>query len=371
MSNYMRIITALLLLEFFIIFSPLDTSEWPFGQFIRIDTENPILSPCPESKFYCPLNNKIIQWECAHTFNPAAVVRNGIIYLFYRAEDNYGQGIGMHISRLGLAVSKDGIHFKRYKIPIFYPALDAQSDHEWPGGCEDPRIIEREDGLYVMTYTQWNRKIALLAVATSPDLMHWQKHGYVFEKAQEGSFGRRWSKSGSIVCKREGDRLIAYKIHGKYWMYWGEGNIFLATSNDLISWEPIIDANGFLVSLMEPRPGKFDSALVEPGPPALLVKDGIVLLYNGKNADPPLGDPRIDTHAYSAGQVLLDRNDPKKVIARTEDCFFKPEKPFETKGQYKGGTVFIEGLVHFKGSWFLYYGAADSKVGVAYSPSEN
>ncbi len=329
--------------------------------FERVDTVNPILTPRPESHFSCPLKDREVRWEHDHTFNPAAVVRKGEVFLFYRAEDNSGTGLAQHTSRIGLAKSRDGLHFKRLKKPILYPQNDAQQAHEWPGGCEDPRLVEREDGLYVMTYTQWNRKVALVATATSRDLLHWKKHGYAFAKA---NFDRRWSKSGSIVCRQEGDRLLATKIQGKYWMYWGEGHIYAATSDDLIDWKPLLDASGELIPLVDARPGKFDSALVEPGPPALLTTEGILLLYNGKNSRTD-GDPNLGAGAYAAGQLLFNLNDPTQILARSDDCFFKPERPFEKTGQYKDGTVFIQGLVHFKNRWFLYYGTADSAIGVA------
>ena len=342
--------------------------SWQLGPFERIDEIAPILSPEPSSTFFCPIQNKLVSWEKEHLFNPAAIVRQGKVFLLYRAEDDFGTGIGRHTSRLGLAESSDGIHFQRYPIPVLFPDHDDQKNNEWPGGCEDPRIVEREDGSYVMTYTQWNRLIARLAIATSPDLIHWKKHGYAFAQANKGAFGPRWSKSGSIVCKRHGDRLIAAKIRGNYWMYWGEGTIFCATSKDLIHWEPLLDQAGNLLPILQPRPLKFDSALVEAGPPALLTEHGILLLYNGKNS-PTTGDPAIANGAYSAGQLLLDANDPAKTLARSENCFFKPEMPYETRGQYKGGTVFIQGLVPFEGHWLLYYGAADSVLGAARAPA--
>jgi len=343
-------------------FTIVQSSQWQLGPFERAHEANPIVMPSPYSIFHCPIQDKDIRWEAEHTFNPGAVVRHGKVYLVYRAEDDYGTGIGQHTSRLGLAVSIDGIHFQRKKVPIVFPDEDDQKPHEFPGGCEDPRIVETEEGTYVMTYTQWNHKVPVLGVATSDDLLHWKKHGYVFE----GKCKRNWSKSGSIVCRCEGDRLIATKIRDKYWMYWGEGVIHVAVSDDLISWEPLRNNDGELVVLLEPREGKFDSSLVEAGPPAILTKDGILLLYNGKNAVKN-GDPTIHARAYSAGQILLDIDDPAKILARSEECFLTPEKPYEMWGQYEEGTVFIQGLVHFKDSWFLYYGAADSAIGVAIS----
>jgi predicted GH43/DUF377 family glycosyl hydrolase len=338
--------------------------SWELGPFERIDEVNPILQPNSQSHFYCPLQKKDVPWEGEHTFNPGAVVRNGKVYLLYRAEDDYSRGIGQHTSRIGLAQSEDGRHFVQSDAPVLFPDQDDQSTFEWPGGCEDPRLVETEEGNYVMTYTQWNRQLAVLGVATSPDLIHWTKQGYAFDKAHQGKFGRRWSKSGSIVCRCKGDRLIATKIQGKYWMYWGEGMINIATSDDLISWEPLLDAAGDPVIVLKPRPGKYDSDLVEAGPPAILTDKGIVLLYNGKNSAGN-GDPTIGPGAYSAGQLLLDSENPTRLLARTEECFFRPEKPYETRGQYQDGTVFVQGLVHHQGHWLLYYGAADSVAGVA------
>jgi predicted GH43/DUF377 family glycosyl hydrolase len=330
-------------------------ADWQIGPFNRVYEANPILTPCKDSLFHCPIQNKSVTWESDHVFNPGAVVRNGKVYLIYRAEDDYGQDVGYHTSRLGLAESHDGIHFKRMSSPILFPDHDDQKQAEFPGGCEDPRIVETEEGTYVMTYTQWNQDIALLAIATSADLLHWKKHGYAFQKKME----KRWCKSGSIVCQRQGDRLVAAKIKGKYWMYWGEGNVNVAVSDDLINWEPLHSINYELVSILKPRPNKFDSALVESGPPAILTDKGIVFLYNGKNASEN-GDPTIPKGAYSAGQALFDSNDPTHLIARSEKCFLTPEKTYEREGQYQGGTVFIQGLVHFNAQWILYYGTADS-----------
>lgn len=342
-------------------FGVTDNSDWQLGPFKRVDSANPILTPSSESVFHCPVQNKDIRWEAEHTFNPGAVVRDGKVYLFYRAEDDYGTGIGKHTSRIGLAISNDGIHFERTGAPILYPDSDAQSSYEFPGGCEDPRIVETEEGTYVMAYTQWNREVAVLAIATSKDLLNWTKHGYAF-----GSSSRRYCKSGSIVCRREGDRLIATKIQGKYWMYWGEGVIYAATSDDLISWKYLRDEDGIPLVVVKPRKGKFDSVLVEAGPPALITPNGILLLYNGKNSVIK-GDPQITPKSYSAGQVLFDLSNPTQVLNRCEEYFLTPERPYEKNGQYQSGTVFIQGLVHFQDKWFLYYGTADSGVAVAVS----
>jgi predicted GH43/DUF377 family glycosyl hydrolase len=329
---------------------------WMLGPFLRPEPVQPILEPNANTLFDCPMVGRPVAWQKDHVFNPAAVVRNGRVFLLYRAEDDSGEGIGAHTSRIGLAESADGIHFTAQPTPVLFPAQDNAKPYEWPGGCEDPRIVETDHG-YVLTYTGWDRKTPRLEVATSPDLTHWTKHGPAFE----GPLQNEPSKSGSIVTRRIGDHLVAVQIQGRYWMYWGEGTTMAATSTDLVHWDAVLDAAGKPAIVIAPRPGHFDSGLTEPGPPAVLTKNGIVLIYNGKNAD----DPEIPSGAYSAGQVLLDPSDPSKVVDRSEKPFFEPEQPYEQSGQYRAGTVFVEGLVHFDRRWFLYYGAADSVIGCA------
>jgi len=306
---------------------------------------------------------KAVAWEHDHAFNPAAIARNGNIYLLYRAEDNSGSGVGGHTSRIGLADSLDGIHFSKSKTPVLFPAIDTARTFEWTGGCEDPRIVQRPDGVYVLTYTAWDRKTARLCVATSKDLTHWTKFGPAFAGSQIAS---GWSKSGSIVSRIDNGRLVAAKIQGKYWMYWGDGVLKLASSSNGINWKPYYSGSS-LLEVLKPRPRHFDSSLVEPGPPALLTSNGIVLIYNGMNAKSG-GDPSLGPGAYAAGQALFDARHPEKLLDRSDTYFLKPEGPSETTGQYQSGTVFTEGLSFFKGRWLLYYGAADSYVGMVATP---
>ncbi|WP_138484892.1 glycoside hydrolase family 130 protein [Dyadobacter bucti] len=339
--------------------------DWTFGGFVRPADVNPVISPDSTSTFFCPMNKRQVDWESNDTFNPAATIKNGKIVVLYRAEDKAGRAIGKRTSRLGYAESTDGITFKRRKEPVLYPAEDSQKAMEWPGGCEDPRVAVTEDGLYVIIYTQWNQDKARLGIATSRDLLKWEKHGPAFKNAYGGKFNEIWSKSGSIVTKLVNDKQVIAKINGKYWLYFGEAHVNVATSTDLINWEPVVDKNQDLVNLISPRKGFFDSNLTECGPPAIITDKGIVLLYNGKNDKGEDGDKRFTPNSYCAGQVLFDKNDPTKVLARLDVPFFRPMESFEKSGQYVAGTVFIEGMVYFKKKWLLYYGCADSRVGVA------
>jgi predicted GH43/DUF377 family glycosyl hydrolase len=339
-------------------------AKWQIGPFTRPASGNPVIAPRPDSTFVDPILKRPVHWEVLHTFNPTAIVRDGKIYVLYRAEDDSGaMQIGGHTSRLGLAESTDGISFTRRADPVLYPADDAQQSREWPGGVEDPRIVEAEDGTYVLTYTQWNRKTYSVGIATSSDLTHWTKHGPSFATATGGRYAELKYKSAGIVTQIDKGRLIAAKINGQYWMYWGEGAIHLATSSDLIHWSPVEDAKGTPIEVLRPRSGHFDSTFPEVGPPPVLTSAGIVVLYNGKNAVTD-GDPDLGPNAYAAGEALFDKTDPARLVEQTQHPVLKPMMPYEKTGQYAAGTTFAEGLVYLHGQWFLYYGCADSVVAV-------
>ncbi len=340
-------------------------ASWTLGPFQRPPDAKPVITPTDKTTFYDPMTQTSVRWESMATFNPAAIVREGKVYLIYRAEEKLGEkGIGGHTSRLGLAISEDGLRFERQAEPILYPDEDEQKVFEWTGGVEDPRIVEAEDGRYVLTYTQWNREYPRLAVATSRDLRQWQKHGPIFQHYKDGKYHNQETKSGAIVTELKNGKLVAAKINGKYWMYFGVPHIWLATSEDLIQWQPVEDLDGNLAPVLSPRPGYFDSWLVEAGPPPILTEKGILVLYNAGNQQ-HIGKKNLGNRLYTAGQALFSKEEPWKLLQRTDQPFLKPELPFEKSGQYADGTTFIEGLVFFRGKWFLYYGTADSMVGVA------
>ena len=349
-----------------------DQTNWALGPFTR-PVDGPVIEPRPASVFQDPILNKPVHWEALHTFNPAAVVRDGKVVVLYRAEDDSGaMEIGGHTSRLGMAESEDGIHFTRMPEPVFYPANDSQKSREWPGGVEDPRMVESPDGGYVLMYTQWNQKTYTIGVATSPDLVHWTKHGPAL--GDSGPYAHLMYKSGGVVTKLDHGRLVAARIRGKFWMYWGEIQIRVASSPDLIHWTPVEQSPGKPVVVLQARPGHFDSGFPEVGPPPMLTNKGVLLMYNGKNAGFPdkpdaNADPSLGAGAYAAGQALFDSDDLTRLRERLDQPSLRPEKPYERTGQYAAGTTFAEGLVLFKGKWFLFYGTADTFVGVATAPA--
>jgi predicted GH43/DUF377 family glycosyl hydrolase len=301
-----------------------DSASWPFGAWQRV-SETPVISPQGDG------------WESAGTFNPSVVLRDGKIVMLYRAQDKAGT------SRLGYAESADGVHFKRRTEPVFSP----EKDYEKDGGVEDPRLVQFGD-TYYLTYTGYNKKDAQLCLATSKDLLHWERKGVILP-AYKGRWNIRWTKSGAIVPE---------KIAGKYWMYFlgtakdNNDQVGLASSADLVHWSEETDA-----PVLPVRAGMFDARVAEPGPAPIVTPKGIVLIYNGAD----------DKLVYRTGVAMFDRNDPRRLIARTDTPVFAPEKPWEKVGQVPN-VVFVEGMVQQGKRYLFYYGGADTNVGVAEAP---
>jgi len=313
-------ILGLLLCGLLLAFS--STLAPPFSGW-RLASPDPIISPRGDG------------WESAGTFNPAVVIYGGKYVMLYRAQDKNGT------SRLGYAESADGLHFNRRPEPVLVP----ETDYEKDGGVEDPRLVRFGDTFY-LTYTGYNKKDAQLCLATSKDLVHWQRKGVILP-AYKGNWNVRWTKSGAIVPE---------KIGGKYWMYFlgtSADNIDqmgLAYSSDLAHWTEATQR-----PVLPGRAGNFDSRVVEPGPPPIVTNRGIVLIYNGAD----------DHLVYRTGVAVFDRRDPRKVLYRSEQPIFAPEKDWEKVGQVPN-VVFVEGMAKQKaGGYFFYYGGADKYVGVA------
>jgi predicted GH43/DUF377 family glycosyl hydrolase len=374
-NNLMKLKNFVLLAFIFAIWSCKSSqtgiSRIDFDSFRKTET-NPVLKADSTFAFDCPMKKTTVKWQRADVFNPAAVVKDGKIMLLYRAEDNPKANLGGRTSRIGLAESSDGINFKKYPKPVLYPAEDNFSIYDSPGGCEDPRVVQTAEGTYVMAYTAWNYDTPRLSIAFSKDLVTWEKKGPAFAKAYEGKFKNMATKSGSILTKLEGKNYVAAKINGKYWMYWGEHGVNLAWSENMYDWYPELDNSGNLSFVIQTRKGFFDSNLTECGPPAMITDDGVVLVYNGKNSDfKENASSEFPLGTYTVGRVVFDPKDLKTVLQRSDKPFLVPSLPHEITGQYKAGTTFAEGLVFFKNKWYLYYGTADSFVGLAISSQKN
>lgn len=337
-------------------------ASWEIGPFVKVP--EPILGPDPDLTFTCPVSGATKKWAIRASYNPTAVVRDGKIYLLYRAEDNPNDVTGPEgwfnrVGRLGLAWSEDGLKFTSHPTPVLYPDNDDCKPYEWSGGCEDLHTVEDEDGTYWGYYTaqQGAQSTDSMMVASSTDLIHWTKHGRALP-------GVARSRTGQVIARLEDGRMIAEKIDAKYWMYWSIG-CFLAASDDLVHWTPIAGNDGTPIPYLQARKGYFDSGSCEIGAIALRRDDGILITYNAYNRSAADGgDPSLPSSWASLGQALFDRDDPTRLLERSEKPFLTAELEWECNGIFSNCIV-SNGLVHFKDRWHIYYGAADKWTGTA------
>ncbi|MBU4217276.1 hypothetical protein L6270_02265 [Candidatus Parcubacteria bacterium] len=265
---------------------------------------NPILKP-----------DKNNSWEALKLYNPGAIFHDNKYHLFYRA---VGAGSDWN-SAIGYAVSDDGENFQRFAESVLIGEGEAEKR-----GLEDPRITKIGDTFY-MTYAAYDGKTPRLLVATSKDLKTWQKQGAVFAdwnfahaggvytyfvdgKPQTKEMSKEWSKSGAIFPE---------KINGKFLMLFGEHRIWFAESDDGLHWTG--DEEPFL----EPRTGDyFDNTFVEMGPPPIKTERGWLVLYHGIN----------NAHRYRIGVLLLDLNNPRRILYRSIEAIFEPQELYELAG---------------------------------------
>jgi len=321
---------------------------------------NPILTPLADSP-----------WENLVTCNPGVFYDNGTFYMLYRAAGDDED----HVIRFGLATSTDGFHFTRMSArPVFGPSVDGPDS-----GCvEDPRIVKFGDTYYI-TYAY--RPYAPGRYWTFPhDVVRLPDCDSFAPKAWAKSLGntglamtrdfctfRRLGRLTSPVLDDRDVIIFPQKVGGKYVMLhrpkdWvgarygvAEPSIWIKFSDDLLAWE---DKPSQL--LLTGRPHSWEEKIGGSTPP-ILTSEGWLMLYHGV-ADGGLAQ-------YSVGALLLDADDPTKVLARTPEPILEPELPYEMSGFYNG-CVFPTGNVVVDGTLYVYYGAADKYVGVATCPLE-
>jgi predicted GH43/DUF377 family glycosyl hydrolase len=271
---------------------------------------NPVLSPDPAHA-----------WESKKVYNPGAIFHDGKYHLFYRAT-----GIGNRAySVIGYAVSRDGEHFERFERPIL--DRDPQNPFELRG-LEDPRVMQVGDTFF-MAYAAYDGIVPRLCIASSKDWQHWVCHGPAFTGFDLTKFGGAstdWDhgKAFDRPADPEYDNrtkaggIFPEKIDGKYWMLFNEFRVWLANSDDGIRWDFLPEV------FIAPRKGTglFDNVFVEMGPPPIKTEKGWLVLYHGVN----------DLIQYHLGVMLLDLNDPRKVIYRADEPIFGPREPYELSG---------------------------------------
>lgn len=326
-------------------------TTFPIGPKFTKYLQNPILRPNPENEF-----------EEAYLYNATAIVLDDKVFLLYRAQNR------ARTLSVGLAWLEDGYNFRRLNRPVLWPT------HPWEngGGCEDPRIVrDPVSKKFIMTYTAYDRNRARLCVAELMNLLDWKKHPPVVPdnwseicNLLDGTQFIRtaWLKSGAVFVDKHKD--------GRYYMIWGESGFHLAVSDDLVHWK--LTTDDYRGSMYTTGKFNWQDRLIEPGPAPIKIATGnknqnfYVLFYNSST----VGGGPYDKATYTISQMLVDYDNLQDgPLARLEKPILVPEHANEVNGQVNR-VVFTEGVVQFRGQWFLYYGQGDSELGVATCPVE-
>jgi predicted GH43/DUF377 family glycosyl hydrolase len=262
-------------------------------------------------------------------YNCAAVGHRGLVHLVYRATDIASGGQdGAYISNLGYAVSVDGLHFNRLEDPIL--CNDVEQERRGP---EDPRIVFI-DNTFFMTYTGYGGRFDgdyRICLGSSANLIDWERHGVLLDEPNKDA------------------ALFPERVAGWYLMlHRRPPDIWLAYSENLLHW---YDHR----VIMRAKPGSdWENIKIGAAGPPVLTPDGWLLIYHG------VGTGR----RYCLGAALLDRMDPTKVLARQREPILVPQLDWETEG-YVPNVVFSCGQVAMGNDLYVYYGAADTSIGVA------
>jgi predicted GH43/DUF377 family glycosyl hydrolase len=291
--------------------------------------ENPILRPLPEHP-----------WESRAVFNTAAIDIDGTVHLLYRAmgPDN--------TSVLGYAASKNGIKItKRQDTPAYVPREDFEKKKQdgAPSGCEDPRLTRIGNTIY-LAYTAFNGvdpwRAALSSISVKDFVANkWEK----------------WEKPQLITPDPVQDKdtaILPEKIAGQYMILHRIDPLLCADFLDTLDFKKSRLTR--CIEIMGPRPGMWDSQKIGIAGPPIKTTKGWLLIYHGVSK----------TGTYRLGAVLLDLKNPAVIISRSVDTIFEPLEEYERVGMVRN-AVFSCGAVLRGDTLYIYYGGADTVVGVA------
>jgi predicted GH43/DUF377 family glycosyl hydrolase len=311
--------------------------------FLKLEraVHNPILKPHEHN-----------EWESQATFNPAALYADGKVHLVYRA-------IGKNdVSVLGYASSFNGKHIhERLGEPMFVSRRKGEPDRSgapaaissgggWNGGCEDPRLTCIDDIVYLLytAFDGWGSiRIALSSISLD-DFLH-----------------KRWNWEEPVLISPPGEIhknwvLFPEKIRGKFAILHNVSPGILIdyfdTLDELKEGERVIH----LKYVKTRRKNAWDTWVRAAGPPPIKTKYGWLLLYHAIDEKDP--------DRYKLGAMLLDLDDPTKVLYRAKSPVLEPDACYENEG-FKSGVVYSCGAVVIDGELFVYYGGADSVTCVA------
>ncbi|HVA97170.1 MAG TPA: hypothetical protein VND99_05945 [Candidatus Acidoferrales bacterium] len=288
-----------------------------------------------------PILKPIIEWEwqAQAVFNPAAIYGDGKVHIIYRAQSRDGMSV------FGLAVSKDGFHIdENLDYPIYTPRANFERRIKSIGnaGCEDPRITEFDDRFY-MTYTAYDGENPPRVAITWIGVENFLRRQWNWEEPTLISLPNADDKDACIIKSNEGKYIVFHRLGHDIWvdvsdkMDYG-GNKFLGGK-----------------AIAQPRPDKWDNVKIGIAAPPIETEKGFLLLYHG------VSEPGFK---YKVGAMLLDKNDPTKILVRTDDPIFEPVEQYEVEGEVPN-VVFPCGALVIGETLFVYYGGADKVIGVA------
>lgn len=287
---------------------------------------NPVLLPDPASS-----------WECYNVFNPAVIYHNGLFHMLYRA-----QGLDW-ISRIGYAVSADGVNWNRLRSPVLSPEEAGESR-----GVEDPRLVEIE-GIFYLCYTAYGGEFLGEGEAT-----HFG--GGILPMVARSSNLIQWERLGPIVVGEDNKDHVLFprKIGGRFAaLHRRRPDVWIAFSSDLLSW-PETEMS----PLYGPRPENgWDNLSVGSNGPPIETEHGWLCLNHGYDSG----------HVYSLGVLLLDLDDPRRVIRRPKERLFYPRELWELRGDVPN-VVFSCANPVVDGEVYVYYGGGDHVIGLATCP---
>ena len=318
------------------------------------------------------LEKTTLDFENEGVLNPAAIKEGNFVHLFYRAvhEGNY--------SSIGYCLLNGPLQIEdRHYKPILVPEFDYELH-----GIEDPRIVKIED-IYYLTYTAFDGVNALGCLATSTDLVHFEKKGIIVPQITYEEFNKLSNPDPSVdskyfrynqhngILEKDGIEMLVWdknviffprKINNKfYFMHRIRPEIEIVVAIDNLSdLTPEFWKNYFLnfsdFVLLSP---KFDHEIsyIGGGCPPIETEFGWLLIYHGVKDS-------LKGYVYSACAALLDLENPQKEIARLPYPLFKPEYVWELKGEVNN-VCFPTGAVVFDDLLYIYYGAADERIACA------
>lgn len=285
--------------------------------------------------------NEKNDWEKASCFNAGAIKEKDIIHMYYRATNKScnGKENNDYMNYIGHATSVDGITFNRDSDYVLGPEENTQ----WQRGCEDARVMKLE-GKFYMLYTGFSNRYPgdyRICMSSSDDLVKWKQHGVVLDESDKDA------------------AFFPRKINGEYLLLHRKSpNIWISYSKDLKTYY-----NHTMLAKRDVANYWENCKIGIAGPP-IETEKGYILIYHGVSEEKKDFGKKGKYAQYSLGIMLLDKDDPTKILYRQKDTILEPKLEWEINGNVPN-VVFSCGQVVMGDELYVYYAGADQKMGVA------